>query len=121
MSKLPIFVITNLPAVATSASYFMEDRQYTEVCFASFLSGESTTMAVINPPERKFAKRTSVGFWHQQILILEISRMARPEFDISRSNICTKHSSKYLAWKYQNQHLAAGVKKPYDGPSYMYF
>ena len=28
--------------------------------FASFLSGEFTTMAVINPPERKLAKRTSV-------------------------------------------------------------
>ena len=32
----------------------------TEVCFASFLSGGFTTMAVINPPERKLAKRTSV-------------------------------------------------------------
>ena len=28
--------------------------------FASFLSGEFTTMAVINPPERKLTKRTSV-------------------------------------------------------------
>ena len=28
--------------------------------FASFLSGGFTTMAVINPPERKLAKRTSV-------------------------------------------------------------
>ena len=32
----------------------------TEVRFASFLSGGFTTMAVINPPERKLAKRTSV-------------------------------------------------------------
>ena len=32
-----------------------------EVRFASFLSGGfTTTMAVINPPERKLAKRTSV-------------------------------------------------------------
>jgi hypothetical protein len=30
------------------------------VCFASFLSGEYTTMVVINPPEKKLAKRTSV-------------------------------------------------------------
>jgi hypothetical protein len=30
------------------------------VYFASFLSGGFTTMAVINPPERKLAKRTSV-------------------------------------------------------------
>ena len=34
----------------------------TEVGFASFLSGEFTTMAVINPPERKLVKRISVQF-----------------------------------------------------------
>ena len=34
----------------------------TEVRFASFLSGGFTTMAVINPPERKLAKRTP-GHW----------------------------------------------------------
>ena len=32
----------------------------TEVRFASFLSGGFTTMTVINPPEKKLAKRTSV-------------------------------------------------------------
>ena len=32
----------------------------TEVRFASFLSGGFTIMAVINPPERKLAKCTSV-------------------------------------------------------------
>ena len=32
----------------------------TEVRFASFLSGGFTTLAVINPPEMKLAKRTSV-------------------------------------------------------------
>jgi hypothetical protein len=32
----------------------------TEVSFASFLSGGSTSMAVINLPEKKLAKRTSV-------------------------------------------------------------
>ena len=32
----------------------------TEVRFASFLSGGFITMAVINPPERKLAKRTFV-------------------------------------------------------------
>jgi hypothetical protein len=34
--------------------------QCTEVRFASFLSGGFTIIAVINPPERKLAKRTSV-------------------------------------------------------------
>ena len=37
-----------------------EVTQCTEVRFASFLSGGFTTMAVINPLERKLAKRTSV-------------------------------------------------------------
>ena len=32
----------------------------TEVRFASFVSGEFTTVAAINPSERKMAKRTSV-------------------------------------------------------------
>ena len=32
----------------------------TEVRFASFFSGGFITMAVINPPESKLAKRTSV-------------------------------------------------------------
>jgi hypothetical protein len=34
--------------------------QCTEVRFASLLSGGFTTMAVINPPEKKLAKLTSV-------------------------------------------------------------
>ena len=34
--------------------------QYTEVRFSSLLSGGFTTMAVINPPEKKLANRTSV-------------------------------------------------------------
>ena len=34
--------------------------QCTEVHFVSFLFGRFTTMAVINPPERKLANRTSV-------------------------------------------------------------
>ena len=36
-----------------------ELKQCTEVCFASFLSGGFTTMAVMNPLERILAKRTS--------------------------------------------------------------
>ena len=38
--------------------------QWTEVRFASFLSGRFTTMAVINPPESELAKHTSVQ-WHK--------------------------------------------------------
>ena len=34
----------------------------TEVRFASFLSSKFTNMAVINPPERKLAERTSEKF-----------------------------------------------------------
>jgi hypothetical protein len=42
-------------------------KQCTEVRFDSFLSGGFTTMAVINPTERKLAKRTSgqcIAFSH---------------------------------------------------------
>jgi hypothetical protein len=39
---------------------FHKIKQYTEVHFASFLSGGFTTMTVMNPPERRLAKRTSV-------------------------------------------------------------
>ena len=35
-------------------------RKCTEVRFASFLSGGFITAIVVNPPERKLAKRTSV-------------------------------------------------------------
>ena len=41
----------------------------TEVRFASFFSGGFTTMIVINPPERKLAKRTSVH-WFKNLNIL---------------------------------------------------
>ena len=36
----------------------------TEVCFASFLSGGFITVIVVNPPERKLAKHTSMQ-WQQ--------------------------------------------------------
>jgi hypothetical protein len=35
-------------------------QQRTEVRFASFFSGGFTTMVVMNPPEKKLEKRTSV-------------------------------------------------------------
>ena len=38
-------------------------NQCTDVRFASFLSGEFNTMAVINTPVRKLAKRISVQWW----------------------------------------------------------
>ena len=41
-------------------SYFFSNRQCTEVRFASFLSGGFITAIVVNPPEMKLAKRTSV-------------------------------------------------------------
>ena len=47
-------------------SLWQKDSLITEVRFASFLSDIFTTMAVMNPPERKLVKRTSVHwftFW----------------------------------------------------------
>ena len=48
-------------------------NQCTEVRFASLLSGGFTTMAVINPPESKLAKRTYVHLFEiQQIYLCNI-------------------------------------------------
>ena len=41
-----------------------EMAQCTEMRFASFLSGGFITAIVVNPPERKLAKRTSVQWCH---------------------------------------------------------
>ena len=38
----------------------IKSAKFTEVRFTSFFSGVFTTMAVINPPERKLTKRISV-------------------------------------------------------------
>ena len=45
---------------STHVSHHANCLQCTEVRFASFLSAGFTSMAVINPPEKKLAKRTSV-------------------------------------------------------------
>ena len=49
-----------LTAVSKGMPFSLIVAQSTEVHFASFLSCGFTTMAVINPLERKLAKRTSV-------------------------------------------------------------
>ena len=48
----------------------------TEVRFASFLSGGFTTIAVINPPERKLSKRTSVHW----LAKLKVNKNVLPTF-----------------------------------------
>ena len=44
------------------------NTQCTEVRFASWLPGGFTTMAVINPPERKLTNRTSVDWSESSML-----------------------------------------------------
>ena len=46
--------------VSFSGLILIQGHQCTEMRFASFLSGGFTAMIVINPPERKLAKRISV-------------------------------------------------------------
>jgi hypothetical protein len=46
--------------IMTSAIRILKILHCTEVRFASFLSGDFITMAVIDLPERKLAKRISV-------------------------------------------------------------
>ena len=58
-------------------------QRYTEVCFASFRSGGFTTMAVINQPEKKVAKRTSVHWFDLSIIpfLCQILHLIRIAFD----------------------------------------
>ena len=67
--------------------------QYTEVRFASLLSGGFTTMAIINPPERKLAKRTSVQcgvqdccHWMNDLLKGEVSSVVRLNNFVTEEN-----------------------------------
>ena len=46
--------------------------------FASFISGEFTTMSVINPPERKLEKPTSVQCVESQIFEKQARKGFRP-------------------------------------------
>ena len=48
--------------------------------FASFLSGGFTTMAVMNPPEKKLAKRTSVRWFAGTNDIDQVSDVQRMVF-----------------------------------------
>ena len=60
VQKLKYDSINKLTSLCRVDKFQIHFRQCTEVRFASFLSGGFTTMAVINPLERKLAKRTSV-------------------------------------------------------------
>ena len=48
----------------------MDPTECTVVRFASFLSSGFTTVAVINPPKRKLAKRTSVEWCNVHVFNL---------------------------------------------------
>ena len=62
------------PVLVTCFHISLECEQCTEVRFASFLSGGFTSMAVINRPERKLEKRTSVFVYiFKSVLVLFIS------------------------------------------------
>jgi len=59
--------------------------QCTEVRFASFLSGEFTTMAGINPSERKLAKLISVQ-WRNQGNVLKVRKFLKQIVHIFQKN-----------------------------------
>ena len=61
-------------------SYCLNLVQYTVVHFGSSFSGGFTTMAVINPPERKLAKRTSLQYIKYVVLILILIFLHRDDF-----------------------------------------
>ena len=65
-------------------SYNVTTKQFTEVRFACFLSGGFITATIVNPPERKLAKGTSVQ---------------RPKWPRNRNHVCTtKSRTGYLDW-----------------------
>jgi hypothetical protein len=47
---------------------------YTEVCFVSFISSGFITAIVVNSPEKKLAKRTSVHFYISINKVLNVSK-----------------------------------------------
>ena len=55
-----------------------------EVRFVSFLSGGFTTMAVINPAERKMAKRTHVQ-WSGVVPIIQLKQIVQIIHTIRKS------------------------------------
>ena len=62
-SHFILFITTNIYEKSRENNCVPSEKistHCTEVRFASFLSGEFTTMTVMNPPERKLEKRTSV-------------------------------------------------------------
>ena len=83
-------IVLDRTVMCSLLNYFFSFTHCTEVRFDSFLSGGFTTMAVINPPERKQAKRTSV---HCPIFQ---KPMVREFFKNSGRNSARK--SRYLAY-----------------------
>ena len=47
---------------------------FTEMRFASLLSGEVTTLTVINPPKKALANRTSLHFMASKVTVLKKTR-----------------------------------------------
>ena len=66
VTKRDMFVFIKLQILnyKVSVSSMPHSIQCTEVHFASFLSGGFITAIVVNPPERKLAKRTSVQWYN---------------------------------------------------------
>ena len=60
----------------------------TEVGFASFLSGGFITAIVVNPPERKLAKRTSVHWFTLYHFAMD-NPVCRPRDYVVESNFHT--------------------------------
>ena len=68
-----------------------QTAQCTEVRFASFLSGGFTTMAVMNPPEKKLEKCTSVQCSGVEGYIIEDIKMAMVSVAVQTSLILNIH------------------------------
>ena len=63
------FEVGNACFKKTWTNYSTVSLLYTEVRFDSFLSGGFTTIEVINPPERKLAKKRTSVLWFVQVFL----------------------------------------------------
>ena len=84
-------------------------QQCTEVRFASFLSGGFITAIVVNPPERKLAKSTSVQ-WSMSYYGCHALNMLLKTWAQSWCQVCLWTMSdmvKYRAVSFKKEHIAA--------------
>ena len=74
---MPVLISDNISTRRHTLKTFV---QCTEMRFASFFSGGFITAIVVNPPERKLAKRTSVYWCYLSIPLFPFEKTSKEKF-----------------------------------------